>query len=187
MRCLVLPLCALWAVTFALAGCQGPAADGDIDKLVDTDENGFVEITPPVGVDLDEATNAKVVLTNSIGAEDIGPLAQQQGIDPALLSFVDIEVEIVMTLDYDGFENLVLRQTQELEPFERAMEAACPDQVMVDVNVVANAPIVGPQDVFSGQFEQTQGQDYQCGDTISVETFINDAGFPNVDVSADGL
>lgn len=184
MRNLSLTLCALWTMTFAMTGCQGTSANGDIDKLVDADNDGFADITPPNGVAFDDATNAKVLLTNSIGVDDIGPLAQQQGIDPALLNFVDIEVNIVMTLAYEGFENLVLRQSQDLEPFERAMEAACPDQVLVNVNVVANAPIVGPQDVFSGEFEQTQGEDFQCGDTISVETFINDAGFPNVDVSA---
>jgi len=187
MRYLPLALCTLSAVSLAMTGCQGSPANGDLDKLVDGDNDGFVDINPPEGVTFDDTSNAKVLLTNSIGVADIGPLAEQQGLDPALLNFVDIEVNIVMTLSYAGFEDLVLRQSQKLEPFERAMEAACPDQVLVDVNVVANAPFVGPQDVFSGQFEQTQGEDYVCGDTIAVETFINDAGFPNVDVSAEGL
>lgn len=185
MRLLPLPVCAI--LTFAMTlmtGCQQPSSNGDIDNLVDADNDGFADITPPEGVEFNEETNAKVLLSNSIGVEDIGPLAEQQGIDPGLLNLVTIEADIVMTLVYDGFENLVLRQTQALEPFEQAMEAACPDQVLVTVNVFANVPLLGEQDVFSGDFEQVQGRQYECGDTITVETLINDAGQPAVNVSA---
>lgn len=164
-------------------GCQQPSSTGDLDNLVDADNDGFVDIAPPDGVTANEATNAKVVLSNSIGTEDIGPLAQQQGIDPSLLNLVAIEVDIVMTLNYDGFESLVLRQTQDLEPFDRAMEAACPDSVVVDVTVVAKVPFIGDQEVFSGTFEQVQGVQYECGETITVETLIDDSGLPAVNVT----
>jgi len=176
--------CIAVSMMLAVAGCQQPTSDGDLDTLVDMNDNGFDDIAPPDGVTFDDETNARVTLNNTIGTEEIAALAEAQGIDSVALNFVAIEVDLVMTLIYDGFENVVVRQSQALEPFTRQLEAACPDALEVDITVTANAPVVGPQIVFSDVFELTRGTDYNCGGTLEVETFVDDAGNPQVDVSA---
>ncbi len=171
-------------LVFAAVGCQQPTTGGDLSRLADANNNGFDDVEPPDGVEFDEETNAKVRLDNTIDSQDVAQLASQQGIDPSLLNFVAVEVEIVLTLNYDGFESIVLRQSESLEPFTRAFEAACPDSMSIAVTVTANAPVVGPQTVFDQVFDVEAGVDYDCGGTLNVETFADENGNPRVEVSA---
>ncbi|NOX59466.1 MAG: hypothetical protein GXP29_11505 [Planctomycetes bacterium] len=176
--------CMMMVLAMAASGCQQPTAGGDLSNLTDANNNGFDDVAPPDGVAFDEATNAKVRLVNTINGQDVAQLAEQQGIDPGLLNFVAIDVEIVLTLNYNNFESIVLRQNEALEPFSRSFEAACPDSLSVEVSVTANVPIVGPQSIFNQVFELAVGVDYECGETLSVETFADDNGNPQVNVSS---
>ncbi len=172
------------ALALAIAGCQQPTSGGDLSNLADGNNNGFDDVAPPDGVEFNEETNAKVLLDNTIDSQDVALLASQQGIDPSLLAFVAVEVDIVLTLGYDGFESIVLRQSESLEPFTRAFEAACPDTISVAVTVTANIPVVGPQNVFDQVFDLEEGVDYDCGGTLNVETFADENGSPRVEVSS---
>ncbi|MCA9253468.1 MAG: hypothetical protein R3E58_12790 [Phycisphaerae bacterium] len=175
---------AMTLLTFAVVGCQQPTSGGDLSRLVDANNNGFDDVTPPDGVAFDEATNAKVRLDNTIDSQDVAQLASQQGIDPGLLNFVAVEVEIVLTMNYDGFESIVLRQSESLEPFTRAFETACPDSMSIAVTVTANVPVVGPQTVFDQVFDVEAGVDYECGGILNVETYADEDGNPRVEVSS---
>ena len=172
-------------LAIAATGCQQPLPGGDLSNLADANDNGFDDVVPPDGVAFDDATNAKVRLVNTINSADVAVLAEQQGIDPSLLAFVAIDVDITLTLNYDGFESIVLRQNESLEPFTRAFEAACPDSISVAVSVDANVPVVGPQNVFSQVFDLEAGTDYDCGGTLNVETFADENGNPRVEVSSE--
>jgi hypothetical protein len=171
-------------LTFAVAGCQQPTSGGDLSNLVDANNNGFDDVTPPNGVEFNEETNAKVRLENTIDSQDVAVLASQQGIDPNLLAFVAVDVDIVLTLGYGEFESLILRQSESLEPFTRAFETACPDTISVAVTVTANVPVVGPQIVFDQVFDLEAGVDYDCGGTLNIETFADEDGNPRVEVSS---
>ncbi len=171
-------------LAMAVAGCQQPTVGGDLSNLTDSNNNGFDDIAPPVGLEFNEETNAKVRLENTIDGQDVALLASQQGIDPSLLAFVAVDVEIVLTLGYDGFESIVLRQNESLEPFTRAFETACPDTISVAVTVTANVPVAGPQNVFDQVFDLEVGVDYECGGTLNVETFADENGNPRVEVSS---
>ena len=171
-------------LAFTVAGCQQPTSGGDLSSLADANNNGFDDVAPPDGVEFNEETNAKVLLDNTIDSQDVAQLASQQGIDPSLLAFVAVDVDIVLTLNYNGFESIVLRQSESLEPFTRAFETACPDSMSISVTVTANVPVVGPQNVFDQVFDVEEGVDYECGGTLNVETFADEDGNPRVEVSS---
>ena len=162
-------------------GFSGPGG-GDLDNLtVDANNNGFPDIDAPEGVVFDEVTNLKLRLSNSITEEDVGAIAEQQGVDASLLNFVTIVANLTVTLDYGVGEPQVLNESESIELFEKKMELACPDTAQVDVGVVANVPIVGAQDITEFSVVLTEGVDYECGQTIEVESFVDANGNPAVD------
>lgn len=167
-----------------VTGCQGAVTGGDVDALADGNNNGFLDITPPSGIAFEEETNAKMVLANSIGDAEMATLALEQGVNPSVLNLVTFQVKLELVLEYAGFETLTLRQRQNLAPFERKLEAACPDSVQVAVTVTAQVPVIGPQVVYDGFFDLTRGVQYDCGETMTIATLVDDDGNPQVDVSA---
>jgi hypothetical protein len=53
---------------------------------------------------------------------------------------------------------------------------------MADVTVVANVPLVGRQEILAQPFEVTEGAEYECGQTILIETSLDDDGFPVIEL-----
>lgn len=174
----------LIAAFMAVAGCQGAVNGGDVDALADGNNNGFLDIMPPSGVAFNDESNAKMILANSIGDAEMAMLAAEQGVSPSVLNLVTFQVNLVLVLEYTGFETLTLRQRQSLAPFERRLEAACPDFIQVEVTVTAQVPVVGPQVVYDGYFELSQGVQFDCGETMTIATLVDENGNPQVDVSA---
>lgn len=167
-----------------LAGCGATAPTGDLDSLTeDSNANGFFDVTPPDGVDFLTLDNVKVRIVNTVATDDLGGIAAQYGVDPSLLSLVDIVATIDINLDYgDGISDSLV-QSESIEPFDRKFEIACPDNVAVDVAVTANVPIVGTQSITNFNVDLSQGAEYDCGQTIEVRVFINDNGNPDVTVN----
>lgn len=169
-----------------LAGCGSSGPTGDLDALTeDTNNNGFLDVAPPDGVEFLTVDNVKVRLVNTVAAGDLGTLAAQYGVDPALLSLVTIVADIDIDLDYGGGISDTLTQSEQIEPFDRKFEIACPENVAVAVNVVANVPVVGPQQVTDFNVDLSSGVEYECGQTIQVEVFVNDSGNPDVAVTVE--
>lgn len=165
------------------SGCQNSAAPGDIDALSkDANGNGYLDVDPPEGIEFLTIDNLNIRLVNSVDADDVAMLASQYGIDPSLLALATITVDFTVTMDYgDGITD-VLHQTEPVEPFDMRFEVACPLSARVDVSVKASAPIVGDMDIMQDAFEMTEGFDYECGDAIGYETYVDDRGNVGVNV-----
>ncbi|MCB9850291.1 MAG: hypothetical protein H6817_06260 [Phycisphaerales bacterium] len=178
----------LIAAPFLLAGCNGaaPTGTGDLDTLSeDSNNNGFLDVTPPDGVEFLEVNNVNIRLRNTVSIDDLGPLAAQYGIDPSLLNLVEIVADIGIDLDYGAGISDTLSESEPIAPFDKAFEIACPDGMNVQVNVVANIPFVGEQDVTNFIVDLLEGAEYQCGQTIEVNVVLDDNGNPDVDVSVN--
>jgi hypothetical protein len=176
--------CGMFAIGALLAGCGAVAPTGDLDALTDdANNNGFLDVTPPDGVEFLTLDNINIRLLNTVTQDDLGPLAAQFGVDPALLNLVSIVANIDVTLDYGNGITDTISESESIEPFGKKFEIACPNSVLVDVNVVANAPIVGPQEITTFTVRMGEGAEYECGQQIEVEVIINDAGNPDVDVN----
>lgn len=176
----------LVAMPCMLAGCggAGPAGTGDLDNLTtDSNDNGFLDVEPPEGVEFLTVDNVRIRMRNTVSTDDLGPLAEQFGIDPGLLSLVSIVADIGIEMDYGNGITDELNESEPIEPFDKAFEIACPDGMNVAVNVVANVPVVGPQDVTDFVIDLLEGAEYECGQTIEVEVLLDDNGNPDVEVN----
>lgn len=134
----------LLAAAFALApiscGMQPPDAGGTLDNL-DTLEVGGVfglpQLPAPEGVDESQV----------VGVEFINEITKEQAagaIPPALADFLDlvaIRVDFVITLNYEGGQSDPHEGSRDLEEFTVAFEAACPENIVIDVSVIASVPI----------------------------------------------
>ena len=182
----VFSILAVLPMVMVVVGCQQPPA-GDLDNLEDKNNNGFGDIEPPEGVPFDEATNVKLQLTNTVGRDDLGPLVAQQGFDASLLNFITLSVDMVITLEYAGNDPIVKQQSQALEPFDLKFEVACPDSVNAELSVIANVPIIGPQEIPAGApVVVSLGNGYECGQTLTVTASLDDNGAPTVSVDVAG-
>jgi hypothetical protein len=173
-----------WAMAFVLPivllGCGSGGPTGDLDALTtDSNGDGFLDVTPPDGVEFLSLDNMKVRLRNTVSQDELGALAAGFGVEPAMLNLVDIVAEIAVELDY-GAVTQVLAQDEAIEPFEHKFEIACADVIELSVDVIANVPLVGPQNVSDFNFELVEGMEYNCGQTIELEVFINEGGDPDV-------
>ncbi len=170
-----------------LAGCGGVSTPtGDLDNLTDdTNNNGYFDVDPPDGVEFLTLDNVNIGLVNLIDQSDVGSIAAAYGIDPSLLNLVTIVASFDVTLDYGAGITDTLSESEEVKPFEKKFEIACPDSVSVHASVVANVPFVGPQLITEFDVDLTEGVEYECGQTIEVEIYMDEAGNPatNLDVS----
>lgn len=180
---LALSILACLAVV-GLTGCGGGGGGAggilnQLDRLPDTDGDGFPEIEPPPGVEFDAAGAVALKMINTITRSQ-AEAAAGVSLPSAVASQVSVTVQTAVTLVYaDGTEQ-VLRGTFPLGPREIAFEAACPDYVEVLVTAMADTPVTAPQAVQTfGPFIQTLGEDsdsYACGGIISLETSTDAAG-----------
>ncbi len=172
-------------LALVLTGCGTTTApSGDLDTLsADQNNNGYPDVTPPDGIEFNDADNAKVAIINSLRQSDLGQVAAGMGVEPSLLSLVSMTVDVTIDLDYGGGITDVLNESESIAPFEKRFEIACPDSADISVEVVANIPFVGPQTVAEYPVELVAGQDYECGSEIAVESYLNNSGNPAVDVN----
>jgi len=183
MLALLRGLAAVMVFTLALSGCGAVAPVGDLDALTDdANGNGFFDVTPPDGVEFLTLDNLKVRLANVIAQDELGGLAAEFGVDPALLNLVTLKADIVVMMDYGAGITDELVQSEAIDPFDKRFEIACPERVTVEVDVIAEVPVVGPQSVTDFSVSLAAGDHYTCGQTIAVEVFINASGDPDVAV-----
>jgi len=177
----------LLVLPIGLVGCgAGATVGGDLDNLTeDSNDNGFLDVEPPDGVEFLTVDNVNIRLRNTVSQEDLGGLAAQFGVDPALLNLVEIVANIEVELDYGAGITDTIVESESIEPFDRRFEIACPDSLNVDVGVIAQVPLVGPQDVTDFVVNLTEGTEFECGQTVEVEVVVDENGNPDVSLSIE--
>lgn len=168
-----------------VCGCQLVTFDdpAPVSDSEDANNNGFRDIQPPTGVAFDTSTNVKVLVRNELSAADLAPLANSVGVDPGLVAFADIRINIAWTIRYATGDVQTIESTENLAPFDQRIEIACPQDADLSVEVEAGLPIPGsaPLVVVPLDFD-IDTVDYGCGDTIQYRSFINSAGQPDQSV-----
>lgn len=165
-----------------LAGCGAGTSPGDLDNLSeDANNNGYLDVTPPDGVEFSSLTNVNVRLHNTIDTGDLAVVAQNYGIDPSLLALATITAHLEIGLDYGANITDTLHESEEIAPFDKKFEIACPEMMDVYIYVTAAAPIIGEQVLFEETYSLVLGQDYECAEAVGFETYVSDSGFPAVD------
>lgn len=169
-----------------ISGCQLlPVGDSNADGAGrDTNQNGFIDITPPDGVAFDTLNNVKIRLRNELTAADLAAFAEPNGVDASLIGLADFQIQIAWTLQYDNGETQVIESEERLAPFSQSIEFACPRDADLSVDVIVGLPIPGtaPIAVVPINFDLDL-VNYQCGDTIEYRSFLNDSGQPQQDVT----
>ncbi|NOS99750.1 MAG: hypothetical protein HOP29_03895 [Phycisphaerales bacterium] len=183
-----------WLMSFTpvlaslIAGCPTGPPPGTLDSLEDlpdADGDSFGELENCT--DADDSETVAIAVVNEITRDEAEAFAVEMfaiGVPPALLDTVGVRLDFTITRVYDGGE-CVDEGSRQLNPFEFRVEAACPTAVRADVNVVATIPIVGPQVVFTQQFETTQDDalGFACGRMIMVRAFLNEeTGAPDAEI-----
>lgn len=167
---------------FAAPGCM-ETQSGDLDNLsTDANNNGFPEIQPPQGITFDEVGSINVAVSNEFTLEDAATFLDQIGLDPALVNIGTLDLDITVTLDYGNGIDDTLTDSETIRPFEKRFEVACPETATIAVDAIASAPFFGEQSVAQFQFDFTQGDNFNCGDTIEARTIMNDEGNPDFEV-----
>jgi hypothetical protein len=165
----------------AVAGCGGPSGPDDLDQLTeDGNGNGFLDVTPPDGIEFSSVDNINVRLNNTIGREGLALVAAGYGIDANLLGLATILATMDIDFDYGNGITDALSQAEPIEPFDKKFEVACPEAMEVHIYVTASAPIVGTQTLFEQTFSLVRGDDYECGQTVGFETSVDANGNPTV-------
>jgi len=168
-----------------LSGCQLlPVGDSNGDGAGrDTNQNGFIDITPPDGVTFDTPNNVKIRLRNELTAADLAAFAEPNGVDASLIGLADFRIQIAWTLQYDNGETQVIESEERLSPFTQSIEFACPRDADLSVDVIVGLPVPGtaPIAVVPIDFD-LDSVNYQCGDTIEYRSFVNANGQPEQSV-----
>ncbi|MFQ5491065.1 MAG: hypothetical protein ACE5GE_10115 [Phycisphaerae bacterium] len=172
-------------VLISNSGCQNvPDVPNcrDIDALrEDANSNGFMDVRPPPGVEYDPEATVKVMAGNTLFDTDLVEHAPEVGLDPTVAGLLaratDFLVKFTFFLDYGDGKVQVLCQTKPLGPFEIAIEAACPVDSMIDVELIAVVPIFGGIPVQTIPVGLTEDAvDYECGQTVSLLTTKDEDG-----------
>ncbi len=164
------------------AGCQRAPRCGDLDALSeDVNGNGFLDIAPPEGIEFDPDSTVKVRAGNTLVATDLLPHVAETNVDPAIANLLvnvsDFIVKFSFDLDYGNGLTQRICQTKPLGSFDLAFEAVCPEDVNLDVELIAVLPIVGGIPLTTIPIGLTvDAVDYECGQTISLMTTKNEDG-----------
>jgi len=174
------------AMTVALvvfgAGCQGVPTCRDIDALTeDVGGDGFLDVAPPTGVVFDPATTIKFRGGNTLVPADLLPHVEEVNLDPGLARFLvdstSFIVRFSLTLDYGDAGVQTICDTEAFNAFELKVEAACPVNTELSVEVIAVLPIGGGIPVATIPIGlTTDAAEFACGQTVSLVTTKNEAG-----------
>lgn len=173
------------AVLISGPGCQNvPQVPNcrDIDKLRDdVNSNGFMDVPPPAGIEFDPEATVKVIAGNTLFDTDLVEHSGEVGINPTVAGLLaratDFVVKFTFFLDYGDGVVQVLCQTKPLGPFEIAIEAACPLDSKINVEIIAVVPIFGGIPIKTIPIGLTEDEvDYECGQTVSLLTTKDENG-----------
>lgn len=172
------------------AGCpfslSPPESLNNLSELPDADGDGFADLDGPEGTE-----TVAVSIVNEITRADAEALAEQfVGEVPAgLAAVVAVEVNFTITRIYEGDQTFMDMGSRALQPFDDlAIEAVCPETVVVAVDVVASVPILGNFEVLPTQeFTLVEGDGgrgtFVCGKVIMVTAAIDEStGQPDIDL-----
>jgi len=167
----------LLLVIAASVGCQGTVTCNDVEgSTVDSNGNGFSDITPPEGVAFDPMHTVKVLGGNTLVAADLVPFARQHGADPNLVNFARFLVRFSFDVEYANGAKQTICQSFPFDKFETRFEVVCPDQADMNVELIAMLPVLGiPVATIPIGFT-LDAVDYECGDTVSILTTIDASG-----------
>lgn len=158
-------------------GCQPSVECADIaNSTADVNENGFVDIQPPDGVDFDPSETIKVIIGNTLFPADLKPYAAEHGVAPVLADIAGFLVRFKFTLEYENGAVQTICQSTPFEPVEFAFEAVCPVSTEMEAEIIALVPILGiPLPPIPIGFT-LDAVDYECGQTISLQTTKDEDG-----------
>lgn len=118
----------------------------------------------------------KIIGANTLVAADLVPYAREHGVDPSLVNVAEFLVQFSFNVEYENGETQTICQTLPFAEFEMRFEAACPELADIDVNLIAQVPILGIQIAVIPIGFTLDVVDYECGDTVSLRTTKNEAG-----------
>jgi hypothetical protein len=126
---------------------------------------------------------------NEITVDQAAGLAPP-GTPTDLIGLISIRVEFEVTLQYVGGESVSFDGSRPLGPFTIPFEAACPENVVVSVSVIAAIPFVGDQVVFQDEFNaSTLGAagalEVACDSIFRIVSRIDDRGNPSVETTVE--
>lgn len=180
------------AFGLASAGCGMQAGGGALDEanlasLPDVDGDGLPELEVPDTVDSSQMLG--IVFTNEITTDQAAGLAPA-GTPTDLIGLINIRVEFEVTLQYVGGESVSFDGSRPLGPFTIPFEAACPDNVIVSVSVIAAIPFLGDQTVFEEEFNASTiggagALELACDSIFRIVARIDDQGNPSVDLTVE--
>ncbi len=173
-----------WLTVFVglACGCQNSATCNDIDRLTeDTNENGFVDVEPPEGIVFDGVNTVKVFGGNTLVPADLLPHVAEVNLSPAIAQFLvnttEFRVKFTFDLVYEDGQKQRICQTKPFSDFELKIEAACPAQSELNVELIALLPIFGGIPVRTIPIGlTTDAVDYECGQTVSLLTTKDENG-----------
>lgn len=159
----------------AMPACFDPPPCDLAGLSIDANQNGFPDVIPPDGVPFETASNLNIGFSSSLTLDDVSMIAAQLGVDPGLLSAADLTIHITLTADYENGVQDRLTCSTAIRPIDLAFEIACPSAADLMVEVQVDFPPFGtvaeiPVDL------STTGNEFDCGQTVETEVFINDDG-----------
>lgn len=166
----------LIAVTAFVTGCGELDLCSDLDNLVDSDGNGFVELVPPEGVEFDPETSVKVFIENTLTVADLVPFVSHTDEDASLADSALFLVQFTFTIEHVGGAVQTICQTEALGPFAVSFEGACHEHADLAVELIAISPVTGLEVARIPVGLSLAGVDYVCGQTIEFRTFVDDSG-----------
>ncbi|MCH7808218.1 MAG: hypothetical protein IIB60_03240 [Planctomycetes bacterium] len=161
----------------AVCGCQGTVTCNDVaGTTADINGNGFVDITPPPGVEFDSDRTIKIIGANTLVAADLAPFAKEHGVDPNLVNLAEFLVRFSFDIEYENGETQTICQSFPFDKFETRFEVACPKLADMNVELIALVPILGIPIATIPVGFTLDAVDYECGDTVSILTTIDESG-----------
>ncbi len=165
-----------FAMCLLVTGCGELDLCNDLGELADADGNGFVELTPPEGVEFDSDTSVRVLVENTLTIADLVPFVSHTDQDASLANEALFLVQFTFTIEYaDGAVQTVC-QTEPLGPFTVSFEGACHETADLTVELIAISPLTGMEVTRIPVGLSLEGVDYECGQTVEFRTFVDDAG-----------
>jgi hypothetical protein len=193
----VLALAVAVGVVALTAGCPfaPPAPSGtfdNLDVLDDTDDDGFKDLAGPEGTEGGETIAVSVV--NEITRAEAERVAEEyygSDIPDGLAAMADVKVNFSITRVYEDGSEFTDTGSRGLETFEVKVEAACPETVIAEVEVVALFPLL-PEIVVLPPQEYVLTTDgsgdltFACGKVIAVTASLDEGTpFPEIDVTIE--
>ncbi len=162
--------------------------------LLDTDNNGRRELPLPEGVDATRGFDLDIVneVTYSVVDGLLGPDAPAPFIRGPLFEY---SLHYHFDIAYDNGQSLRIGILEDVAPFERLLEAACPENITGSVSIDAGFLSL---DIFPVFRERVINEQFDlladvgsattediCNSVVRIRLFVDDAGLPDVSVTVE--